>query len=116
MRDSSREPAGSLSFLRKAMKYEDTQHILCHLNITMPPCTKVSTPPGPSVNRRPESPPNSPPPGAEKGPGLFSDTGCGPVFPAKLRNKRQAARVTPVSTPRPRASWDASSRRLEGKA
>lgn len=30
-------------FLRKAMKYEDTQHILCHLNITMPPCTKVST-------------------------------------------------------------------------
>ncbi|XP_029792272.1 ankyrin-1 isoform X8 [Suricata suricatta] len=42
VRDSSREPAGSLSFLRKAMKYEDTQHILCHLNITMPPCTKVS--------------------------------------------------------------------------
>lgn len=42
VRDSSREPGGSLSFLRKAMKYEDTQHILCHLNITMPPCTKVS--------------------------------------------------------------------------
>ncbi|XP_064441575.1 ankyrin-1 isoform X6 [Mirounga angustirostris] len=42
VRDSSREPAGSLSFLRKAMKYEDAQHILCHLNITMPPCTKVS--------------------------------------------------------------------------
>ncbi|XP_043309948.1 ankyrin-1 isoform X4 [Cervus canadensis] len=42
VRDSSREPAGSLSFLRKAMKYEDTQHILCHLNITMPPCTKGS--------------------------------------------------------------------------
>ncbi|KAM8786955.1 ankyrin-1 isoform 8-T8 [Rhynchonycteris naso] len=40
VRDSSREPGGSLSFLRKAMKYEDTQHILCHLNITMPPCTK----------------------------------------------------------------------------
>ncbi|XP_023573041.1 ankyrin-1 isoform X3 [Octodon degus] len=40
VRDSSREPAGFLSFLRKAMKYEDTQHILCHLNITMPPCTK----------------------------------------------------------------------------
>eukprot|EP00070_Physeter_catodon_P031032 XP_028337926.1 ankyrin-1 isoform X4 [Physeter catodon] len=40
VRDSSREPTGSLSFLRKAMKYEDTQHILCHLNITMPPCTK----------------------------------------------------------------------------
>uniref|UniRef100_A0A7N5P870 Ankyrin-1 n=1 Tax=Ailuropoda melanoleuca TaxID=9646 RepID=A0A7N5P870_AILME len=43
VRDSSREPAGSLSFLRKAMKYEDAQHILCHLNITMPPCTKVSS-------------------------------------------------------------------------
>uniref|UniRef100_A0A2K5RF84 Ankyrin-1 n=1 Tax=Cebus imitator TaxID=2715852 RepID=A0A2K5RF84_CEBIM len=42
VRDSSREPGGSLSFLRKAMKYEDAQHILCHLNITMPPCTKVS--------------------------------------------------------------------------
>ncbi|XP_057552671.1 ankyrin-1 isoform X1 [Hippopotamus amphibius kiboko] len=42
VRDSSREPAGSLSFLRKAMKYEDTQHVLCHLNITMPPCTKGS--------------------------------------------------------------------------
>ncbi|XP_063095974.1 ankyrin-1 isoform X5 [Cavia porcellus] len=40
VRDSSREPAGFLSFLRKAMKYEDTQHILCHLNVTMPPCTK----------------------------------------------------------------------------
>uniref|UniRef100_G3T3N2 Ankyrin-1 n=1 Tax=Loxodonta africana TaxID=9785 RepID=G3T3N2_LOXAF len=42
VRDSSREPGGSLSFLRKAMKYEDTPHILCHLNITMPPCTKGS--------------------------------------------------------------------------
>ncbi|XP_053434470.1 ankyrin-1 isoform X3 [Nycticebus coucang] len=42
VRDSTREPAGSLSFLRKAMKYEDTQHILCHLNIAMPPCTKGS--------------------------------------------------------------------------
>ncbi|XP_055205192.1 ankyrin-1 isoform X14 [Gorilla gorilla gorilla] len=42
VRDSSREPGGSLSFLRKAMKYEDTQHILCHLNITMPPCAKES--------------------------------------------------------------------------
>ncbi|XP_045391694.1 ankyrin-1 isoform X5 [Lemur catta] len=42
VRDSSREPGGSLSFLRKARKYEDTQHILCHLNITMPPCTKGS--------------------------------------------------------------------------
>ncbi|KAM9622775.1 ankyrin-1 isoform 3-T3 [Trichechus inunguis] len=42
VRDSSREPGGSLSFLRKAMKYEDTPQILCHLNITMPPCTKES--------------------------------------------------------------------------
>uniref|UniRef100_A0A452J6A7 Ankyrin-1 n=1 Tax=Gopherus agassizii TaxID=38772 RepID=A0A452J6A7_9SAUR len=42
VRDSSREAGGSLSFLRKAMKYEDLQHGLCHLNITMPPCTKVS--------------------------------------------------------------------------
>ncbi|NXD83994.1 ANK1 protein, partial [Halcyon senegalensis] len=42
VRDSSREASGSLSFLRKAMKYEDLQHVLCHLNITIPPCTKVS--------------------------------------------------------------------------
>ncbi|XP_040850099.1 ankyrin-1 isoform X1 [Ochotona curzoniae] len=42
VRDSSREPGGSLLFLRKAMKYEDAQHILCHLNVTMPPCTKGS--------------------------------------------------------------------------
>ncbi|XP_028920675.1 ankyrin-1 isoform X2 [Ornithorhynchus anatinus] len=42
VRDSSREAGGSLSFLRKAMKYEDSQHILCHLNITMPLCTKGS--------------------------------------------------------------------------
>ncbi|KAM7153401.1 ankyrin-1-like isoform 1-T1 [Macrochelys suwanniensis] len=40
VRDSSREASGLLSFLRKAMKYEDLQHGLCHLNITMPPCTK----------------------------------------------------------------------------
>uniref|UniRef100_A0A8B9GR39 Ankyrin 1 n=1 Tax=Amazona collaria TaxID=241587 RepID=A0A8B9GR39_9PSIT len=50
VRDSSREASGSLSFLRKAMKYEDLQHVLCHLNITMPPCSKVtvtpSSPPG----------------------------------------------------------------------
>ncbi|NXM08639.1 ANK1 protein, partial [Tyrannus savana] len=44
VRDSSREASGSLSFLRKAMKYEDLQHVLCHLNISIPPCTKVSTP------------------------------------------------------------------------
>lgn len=42
VRDSSREASGSLSFLRKAMKYEDFQHVLCHLNISIPPCTKVS--------------------------------------------------------------------------
>ncbi|KAM9215647.1 ankyrin-1-like isoform 2-T2 [Leptosomus discolor] len=42
VRDSSREASGSLSFLRKAMKYEDLQHVLCHLNISMPPCTKGS--------------------------------------------------------------------------
>ncbi|NWH68685.1 ANK1 protein, partial [Geococcyx californianus] len=42
VRDSSREASGSLSFLRKAMKYEDLQHVLCHLNITIPPCSKVS--------------------------------------------------------------------------
>ncbi|NWH23270.1 ANK1 protein, partial [Grus americana] len=42
VRDSSREASGSLSFLRKAMKYEDFQHVLCHLNISIPPCTKGS--------------------------------------------------------------------------
>uniref|UniRef100_A0A672U0P4 Ankyrin 1 n=1 Tax=Strigops habroptila TaxID=2489341 RepID=A0A672U0P4_STRHB len=42
VRDSSREASGSLSFLRKAMKYEDLQHVLCHLNISIPPCSKVS--------------------------------------------------------------------------
>ncbi|NXD57603.1 ANK1 protein, partial [Corvus moneduloides] len=42
VRDSSREASGSLSFLRKAMKYEDLQHVLCHLNISIPPCTKVT--------------------------------------------------------------------------
>ncbi|NXU19042.1 ANK1 protein, partial [Pardalotus punctatus] len=43
VRDSSREASGSLSFLRKAMKYEDLQHVLCHLNISIPPCAKGST-------------------------------------------------------------------------
>ncbi|XP_027299338.1 ankyrin-1 isoform X3 [Anas platyrhynchos] len=43
VRDSSREASGSLSFLRKAMKYEDLQHVLCHLNISIPPCTKGSS-------------------------------------------------------------------------
>ncbi|XP_064031775.1 ankyrin-1 isoform X7 [Pogoniulus pusillus] len=42
VRDSSKEASGSLSFLRKAMKYEDLQHVLCHLNISIPPCTKGS--------------------------------------------------------------------------
>ncbi|NXS55616.1 ANK1 protein, partial [Brachypteracias leptosomus] len=45
VRDSSREASGSLSFLRKAMKYEDLQHVLCHLNISIPPCTKVTSTP-----------------------------------------------------------------------
>ncbi|NXU40261.1 ANK1 protein, partial [Drymodes brunneopygia] len=44
VRDSSREASGSLSFLRKAMKYEDLQHVLCHLNISIPPCTKPAPP------------------------------------------------------------------------
>ncbi|KAM4749470.1 ankyrin-1 isoform 2-T2 [Rhinophrynus dorsalis] len=40
VRDSSREPCGSLSFLRKSMKYEPSQQVLCHLNITMPQYTQ----------------------------------------------------------------------------
>ncbi|KAK3555379.1 hypothetical protein QTP86_015673 [Hemibagrus guttatus] len=42
VRDSNKEPTGFLSFLRKSTKYEDSQHVLCNLNITMPPCVKVS--------------------------------------------------------------------------
>ncbi|MBN3296933.1 ANK1 protein, partial [Amia calva] len=41
VRDSSKDHSGFLSFLRKSTKYEDTQHVLCNLNITMPPCIKV---------------------------------------------------------------------------
>ncbi|XP_061585164.1 ankyrin-1a [Cololabis saira] len=41
VRDHSKEPTGFLSFLRKSTKYEDSQHVLCNLNITMPPCIKV---------------------------------------------------------------------------
>lgn len=41
VRDSSKEPTGFLSFLRKSTKYEDSQHVLCNLNIGMPPCIKV---------------------------------------------------------------------------
>lgn len=41
VRDNSKEPTGFLSFLRKSTKYEDSQHVLCNLNITMPPCIKV---------------------------------------------------------------------------
>ncbi|XP_044029827.1 ankyrin-1-like isoform X4 [Siniperca chuatsi] len=41
VRDSNKDAAGFLSFLRKCTKYEDTQHVLCNLNITMPPCVKV---------------------------------------------------------------------------
>ncbi|XP_029921438.1 ankyrin-1 [Myripristis murdjan] len=41
VRDSNKDATGFLSFLRKSTKYEDTQHVLCNLNITMPPCVKV---------------------------------------------------------------------------
>ncbi|XP_048115082.1 ankyrin-1 isoform X3 [Alosa alosa] len=41
VRDSNKEATGFLSFLRKSTKYEDTQHVLCNLNITMPPAIKV---------------------------------------------------------------------------
>ncbi|KAM3611383.1 uncharacterized protein V6R79_017511 [Siganus canaliculatus] len=41
VRDSSKEPTGFLSFLRKSTKYEDSQHVLCNLNITMPPCIRI---------------------------------------------------------------------------
>nr|XP_040052425.1 ankyrin-1a isoform X2 [Gasterosteus aculeatus aculeatus] len=42
VRDSSKEHTGFLSFLRKSTKYEDNQHVLCNLNITMPPCIKIA--------------------------------------------------------------------------
>ncbi|XP_062867659.1 ankyrin-1 isoform X2 [Trichomycterus rosablanca] len=42
VRDGNKDSTGFLSFLRKSTKYEDTQHVLCNLNITMPPCVKVS--------------------------------------------------------------------------
>ncbi|XP_040202129.1 ankyrin-1 isoform X5 [Rana temporaria] len=48
VRDSSRESCGSLSFLRKPMKYEQSQQVLCHLNVTMPQYTQT---PG-SLDRR----------------------------------------------------------------
>ncbi|XP_034026211.1 ankyrin-1a isoform X1 [Thalassophryne amazonica] len=41
VRDCSKDPTGLLSFLRKSTKYEDSQHVLCNLNITMPPCIKI---------------------------------------------------------------------------
>uniref|UniRef100_A0A3Q3GL98 Ankyrin 1 n=1 Tax=Kryptolebias marmoratus TaxID=37003 RepID=A0A3Q3GL98_KRYMA len=41
VRDSTKEPTGFLSFLRKSTKYEDSQQVLCNLNITMPPCIKI---------------------------------------------------------------------------
>uniref|UniRef100_A0A673BNX5 Ankyrin 1, erythrocytic a n=1 Tax=Sphaeramia orbicularis TaxID=375764 RepID=A0A673BNX5_9TELE len=41
VRDSSKDHTGFLSFLRKSTKYEDSQHVLCNLNITMPPCIKI---------------------------------------------------------------------------
>ncbi|XP_036791844.1 ankyrin-1 isoform X14 [Oncorhynchus mykiss] len=42
VRDSSKDHSGFLSFLRKSTKYEDSQHVLCNLNITMPPCIKAA--------------------------------------------------------------------------
>ncbi|XP_016084695.1 ankyrin-1a [Sinocyclocheilus grahami] len=41
VRDSNKDPSGFLSFLRKSTKYEDSQHVLCNLNVTMPPCIKA---------------------------------------------------------------------------
>ncbi|XP_059405684.1 ankyrin-1a isoform X6 [Carassius carassius] len=41
VRDSSKDPSGLLSFLRKSTKYEDSQHVLCNLSVTMPPCIKI---------------------------------------------------------------------------
>ncbi|XP_072915969.1 ankyrin-1-like isoform X9 [Hemitrygon akajei] len=41
VRDLSKEHTGHISFLRKPTKYEEQQHIICNLNITMPPCVKV---------------------------------------------------------------------------
>ncbi|TRY97865.1 hypothetical protein DNTS_034113 [Danionella cerebrum] len=41
VRDANKEATGFLSFLRKSTKYEDTQLVLCNLNIAMPPCVKV---------------------------------------------------------------------------
>ncbi|KAI7812911.1 putative ankyrin 1 [Triplophysa rosa] len=41
VRDSSKEPSGFVSFFRKSTKYEDNQHVLCNLNVTMPPCIKL---------------------------------------------------------------------------
>ncbi|XP_078285318.1 ankyrin-1-like isoform X2 [Rhinoraja longicauda] len=41
VRDLSKDHTGHISFLRKPTKYEDLQHIICNLNITMPPCVKV---------------------------------------------------------------------------
>ncbi|KAG7279487.1 hypothetical protein CRUP_035873 [Coryphaenoides rupestris] len=42
VRDSSKDPTGFLSFLRKSTKYEDSQQVLCNLNITMPPCIRAA--------------------------------------------------------------------------
>ncbi|KAK5851843.1 hypothetical protein PBY51_023364 [Eleginops maclovinus] len=42
VRDSNKDSTGFLSFLRKCTKYEDAQHVLCNLNISMPPCVKVA--------------------------------------------------------------------------
>ncbi|XP_067857341.1 ankyrin-1-like isoform X19 [Heptranchias perlo] len=41
VRDLNKDQTGYISFLRKPTKYEDLQHIICNLNITMPPCIKI---------------------------------------------------------------------------
>uniref|UniRef100_A0A4W3HVX2 Ankyrin 1, erythrocytic a n=1 Tax=Callorhinchus milii TaxID=7868 RepID=A0A4W3HVX2_CALMI len=41
VRDPSKDYTGHISFLRKPTKYEDLQHTICNLNITLPPCLKI---------------------------------------------------------------------------
>ncbi|XP_041065918.1 ankyrin-1-like isoform X2 [Carcharodon carcharias] len=43
VRDLNKDHTAHISFLRKPTKYEDLQQIICNLNITMPPCTKVDS-------------------------------------------------------------------------
>ncbi|NXH99934.1 ANK1 protein, partial [Pachycephala philippinensis] len=84
VRDSSREASGSLSFLRKAMKYEDLQHVLCHLNISIPPCTKGS---GSDERRR-------------------------TLTPLSLRERYSILTVTPFSSPGSLSSTDKADQKM----